>query len=115
MLTWAILALGCGLVSAVLFVFFRDIRPLVQFGLMVVFFTSPSLFKVDLFSAHSFQARLLAWHPMTYLAALFQKPMYSMTWPSVTDWAVSLAVSLGTLGLGLVLHERLKRRFYYYL
>ena len=38
--------------------------------------------------AGSVQARLLAGHPLTYLAALFQKPIYAGRWPGPRDWAV---------------------------
>ena len=114
-LPWAVFGLGTGLICAVIFVFFRDIRQIVQMLLMFLFFTSPILFRADLFAGHSLQAALLRLHPVTYFAALFQKPLYFGMWPGAADWIVSIAFSVLLLATGTVLLMRLKRRFYFYL
>ena len=115
MIPWAVLGLGTGMICAVVFVFFRDIRPVVQMLLMIVFFTSPILFKADLFAEHSLQAALLRLHPVTYFAALFQKPLYYAAWPGMADWGVSIVVSSLSLFVGWSLLNKLKGRFYFYL
>jgi ABC-type polysaccharide/polyol phosphate transport system ATPase subunit/ABC-type polysaccharide/polyol phosphate export permease len=107
---WALLGLGLGLLTASLFTFFRDLRPIVQMALLLLFFTSPILFHADLFPAGSFHARLLAWHPVTYFAALFQKPLHAGTWPSATDWTVSFTVALLALGVGASALHASRRR-----
>ncbi|UCF65730.1 MAG: ABC transporter permease [bacterium] len=112
---WSLLGLGLGMIAAVLFTFFRDIRPIIQMLLMVGFFTAPILFKPDLFDNHAIQAQLLRWHPITYFAALFQKPLYEAAWPGGIDWIVSLSFSLSILLLGYALINRYKGSFYYYL
>lgn len=114
-LPWAVSGLGLGLACAALFTFFRDIRPVVQMGLMFAFFSAPILFRGDLFAEHSLQSGLLAWHPLTYLAALFQKPIYYATWPGPRDWAVSLATAALSLLLGVLLVSRNRARLYFYL
>jgi len=115
MVPWAMLGLGVGMICAVVFVFFRDIRQVVQMLLMFVFFTSPILFKADLFAEHSVQAALLRLHPVTYFAALFQKPLYYAAWPSIADWSVSMSVSGLSLFVGWMLLNRMKGRLYFYL
>ncbi len=115
MIPWALLGLGIGMLCAVVFVFFRDIRQVVQMLLMFVFFTSPILFKADLFAEHSLQAALLRLHPVTYFAALFQKPLYYAAWPCMADWVVSISISILSLFIGWSLMHRLKGRFYFYL
>jgi ABC-type polysaccharide/polyol phosphate export permease len=90
---WSALALGIGLLAAALFAFFRDLRPIVQMGLMLAFFSAPILFKPDLFATGSPQAALIAWHPLTYLAALFQKPIYAAA-PSIRDWLVCSLIAV---------------------
>jgi lipopolysaccharide transport system permease protein len=115
MLLWAALGLGTGLVCSVAFVFFRDIRPVVQMLLMFVFFSSPILFTADLFAEQSLQAKLLKLHPVTYYAALFQKPLYYGAWPSLADWGVCAVVSTLSLAAGYLLVQRMRARFYYYL
>jgi ABC-type polysaccharide/polyol phosphate export permease len=112
---WSLLGLGLGLVCAALFTFFRDIRPVVQIGLMLAFFTAPILFKPDLFTGHAIQRAMIVWHPVTYLAALFQKPLYDGAWPSVLDWSVSFGVAAVSLAAGVLLVKRSRGQFYFYL
>ena len=115
MVPWAALGLGVGLISAVVFVFFRDIRQVIQMLLMFIFFTSPILFKADLFAQHSLQAAMLRLHPITYFAALIQKPLYYGAWPGPMDWVVSGVVGCLSLAVGYAFMKRFKGRFYYYL
>lgn len=114
-LPWAMLGLGVGMIGAVLFTFFRDVKPLIQMVLTFIFFTSPILFKADLFEPHTLQARLMQWHPITYFAALFQKPMYQGAWPGMADWAISFSVSFLFLIAGYYLLNRYRGKFYFYL
>lgn len=112
---WAIFGFGLGLICAVLYTFFRDIKPLVQMILTLTFFTSPILFNRSVFLPDSFQARIMDFHPITYFAALFQKPVYNAVWPSELDWSVSIVVALLSLMMGLYLINKYKSKFYYYL
>lgn len=114
-LPWAMLGLGVGMITAVLFTFFRDIRTLVQMMLMLMFFSAPILFRADTLAEGSVQARMISFHPMTYFAALFQKPIYYATWPSLEDWVVSLAVAAAALLVGMYFVEKHKGDFYFYL
>jgi ABC-type polysaccharide/polyol phosphate export permease len=114
-LPWAVAALGVGLCCATLFTFFRDVRPIVQLALMFAFFTAPILFDPGLFPHDSMQGRLLAWHPVTYLAALFQKPIHAGRWPGPLDWAVSSASAIVALGLGVASIRLTRARLYFYL
>jgi ABC-type polysaccharide/polyol phosphate export permease len=111
---WAVAGLGAGMLAAVLFTFFRDVRPLVQLALMFGFFSAPILFKPDLFPAGTPQSTLLLWHPLSYLAALFQKPIYWAAWPSARDWAVSAAVALLCLAAGAGALWRCRARLYFH-
>jgi len=112
---WALTGMGVGMIAAVLYTFFRDIKPLVQLLLTLTFFTSPILFNRQIFEADSIQARLMDLHPFTYLAALFQKPVYQMNWPSANDWIISFSLAVITLLLGITLINRYKSKFYFFL
>jgi len=103
------------MIGAVLFTFFRDIRQIIQLGLMVIFFTSPILFKPEIFQKASLQARILQWNPVTYYAALFQKPVYYLSWPAATDWIVTIGLGLIIFILGAGLVYRYRGRLYFYL
>lgn len=112
---WAMLGMGTGMISAVLFTFFRDVRPLIQMLLTLIFFTSPILFHQNIFEPGSLQANIMSYHPITYFAALFQKPIYELTWPSNLDWFVSITISMTTLITGYNLIQKYKNKFYFYL
>lgn len=112
---WSLLGLGVGLICAVLFTFFRDVRPVVQMALMLAFFSSPILFKADLFAEHSVPSLIVRWHPVTYFAALLQKPIYYAQLPDTIDWCVSFTLSILSVALGFSLINKFKGRFYYYL
>ena len=114
-LPWAAFGLGLGLICAVLFTFFRDIRPIFQKLLMLMFFSSPILFRPDMFGEHSIQTMIIQFHPMTYLSALFQKPVYFEQWPDTTDWVISGLLSTVALWAGIAMIRRFGNRFYYYL
>lgn len=112
---WAIFGFGLGLICAVLYTFFRDVKPLVQMILTLTFFTSPILFSKTVFQSDSFQARIMDFHPITYFAALFQKPVYNAVWPSEIDWIVSMSLAFISLVVGLYLINKYKSKFYYFL
>jgi ABC-type polysaccharide/polyol phosphate export permease len=111
---WAMLGLGIGMCCSVLYTFFRDMKPFVQMLLTLIFFTSPILFHRNIFEAGSIQSQIMKFHPVTYLAALFQKPIYSAIWPSATDWLVSMILAISFLMLGINLVNKCKSKFYYY-
>ena len=111
---WSLLGLGVGMMCAVLFTFFRDVRPIVQMTLMLAFFSSPILFKPDLFPDSSLQASIVQWHPITYFAALFQKPIYMAAWPDAADWIITFTTGLTCLFVGYALMRRYRGQFYFY-
>jgi ABC-type polysaccharide/polyol phosphate export permease len=112
---WTIFGFGMGLICAVLYTFFRDVKPLVQIIITLTFFTSPILFNRTIFEPESIQAKLMDFHPVTYLAALFQKPVYNAIWPGQLDWVISISIAVISLFIGAILINKYKSKFYYYL
>lgn len=115
LLPWSMLGLGIGLCTAILFVFFRDIRTLVQLGLMLMFFSSPILFRAGVFSGDPVREWIIRLHPITYFAALLQKPVYQAMWPDAIDWLVSVPCATAALLLGMLAIRRYRHTIYYYL
>lgn len=107
--------LGIGMLLAVAYTFFRDIKPLASTGLMLTFFSGPILFKADTMPINSLQSDMLVFHPVTYFAALFQKPLYSNAWPSSIDWLVTACVASVFLSMGIWAIRHFSSRFYFYL
>jgi lipopolysaccharide transport system permease protein len=91
------------------------VKPLVQLLLTLTFFTSPILFKPDIFENHTIQQQLMQLHPFTYLAALFQKPVYMATLPSASEWIISFGLGITILFIGIYLVNKYKSKFYYYM
>jgi len=112
---WALFALGFGLICAVLYTFFRDIKAVIQMGLLFTFFSSPILIKIELFREYSLQSQLLEYHPFSYFVFLFQKPFYYQKFPSTLDWSVTLIISVTTCLLGIWLVYANRKKFYFYL
>ena len=112
---WALTGLGVGMICAVYFTKYRDVKPLVQLLLTLIFFTSPILFKKELFEINSVQYQLMQWHPFTYMAAIFQKPIYYLQWPSMNDWFLSFSFGILSLMIGYSSIIRNKSKFYFYL
>lgn len=108
-------ALGLGMVLAVVYTFFRDIKPLVTMGLMLAFFSGPVLYRADALPPGSLLGALLPYNPLTYFAATFQKPIYYMEWPDAADWALTGGAALAFLITGCVAIWRWRARFYFYL
>lgn len=112
-LVWAMIASGAGLCLSVLFVFLRDIRPIVQMVLLLALFSSTVFFKPETLGGKAGAWWLMA-NPVSYWAALLQRPLYYGTWPRALDWLVSLSSAFVLLGLGVGLYRALHRKFYYY-
>jgi len=108
------LGLGFGLCCSVLYTFFRDVKPFVQMLLTLAFFTSPILFNSNIFEPGSLQAQIMEFHPVTYFASLFQKPIYEAAWPAASDWIISFGFALIFLMLGVHLVNKYKSKFYFY-
>lgn len=114
-IVWAAGALGLGMVLAVAYTFFRDIKPIAHMVLLLAFFSSPILIMPGTLATDSLPAALLRWHPLTYFTALFQKPLYFHVMPSMLDWGVSAAVSASLLLAGAALIRRFGSKFYFFL
>ena len=110
-----ILGLGVGTIFAVLHVFARDIKPLVQMTLLLLFFSSPVLIKKTTIPVDSQLAQLFDWHPLTPVVGLFQSAIYMHAWPAARDWILVTTFASASLLLGWLLLSKLRHRFYYYL
>ena len=112
---WVACTFGLGCIYATVYVFFRDIKPIVRSGMMLLFFSSAILNMESNFSPGSLQREFLQYHPLTPLVHLFQKPLFYKVFPSVEDWILSLCIALLCLVSGLFLIRSVRRKIYFYL
>lgn len=114
-LIFSIIIAGAGIITATLFVFFQDIKSLIQMGLMLLLFSSTIFFKIEIFSGHPYKLMFLRYDPVCYWMRLFQKPIYYGQMPSFMDWTVSIISGIILLSIGLLIYNKTKRHFYYYM
>jgi ABC-type polysaccharide/polyol phosphate export permease len=114
-LVWLVLANGLAVLSATIFVFVRDIKPIVQMGLMLLFFSSIILNMESNIDPHSLYGQLLRFHPMTSFAHLFQDPLYWKRFPSRADWLISSGIAAGIWLCSAAFLRRVRSKIYFYL
>ncbi len=84
----AVLAVGLGMLTCSLFVAYRDVKFLVESGLLIAFYASPVLYHPDALSDRL--ARLMALNPMYGVIALARTALLGEAFPA--DALVSTAV-----------------------
>ena len=92
---------GIGWLLATIYVFFRDLLPILGFALSVVFYLSPILYPV----APRF-ARFFEWNPMTPLLGLFRSAILSSALPTIGSVVFLLVVAGGAFTGGLLFFRR---------
>ena len=95
------LQLGIGWFLAAIYVFFRDLVPILGFLLSIVFYLSPILYPV----AGRFE-QFFQWNPMTPLLGLFRSAMLSAALPEVGSIVFLLAVATAFFAGGLMFFRR---------
>jgi len=104
---------GASLVCAWWNVVLRDFHHLLGSLMFIWFFFSPILWKM---SSLPEQSRMyFQWNPVCPYLAMFQQPIWQGRLPSGGDIAISFALGIGLLVVGLIGFLRAEDRFYYYL
>jgi ABC-type polysaccharide/polyol phosphate export permease len=114
-IVFTLIIAGAGIITSSLFVFFQDIKSLIQMCLMLMLFTSTIFFKIEIFSGHPFKVMFLRYDPVCYWIRLFQKPIFYGQLPSLMDWTVSIISAVVLLAIGLLIYNKTQKRFYYYM
>ncbi|HEY1832668.1 MAG TPA: ABC transporter permease [Acidimicrobiales bacterium] len=101
-------SVGFGLVTSALYVYFRDVRFIVQAGLLVVFYLTPIVYPAT--SLHSI-GPYMALNPMTGIIGIFQLAAAGPFGPMAHALAVSLVATVLLLGIGMEANRRRDRLF----
>ena len=102
-----VLTIGLGLIIAPLVVFFRDLERAVKLILRFLFYASPIIYGLPDLRDLGLE-RVAAFNPLAGIFALYRGAFF----PDQLDWfavAVSAAMSLAILGLGLLVFRRTER------
>jgi lipopolysaccharide transport system permease protein len=92
---------GLGWMLAAIYVFFRDLMPILGFVMSIVFYLSPILYPV----AGRFE-RFFIWNPMTPLLGLFRSAMLSAALPAAGSIVFLLIVATALFTGGLLFFRR---------
>jgi lipopolysaccharide transport system permease protein len=95
------LQVGLGWFLATVYVFFRDLTPILGFVLSIVFYLSPILYPV----AGRFE-KYFAWNPMTPLIGLFRSALLSAALPQIGSVVFLLVVATALFTGGLLFFRR---------
>ena len=92
---------GVGWLLATVYVFFRDLVPILGFVLSVIFYLSPILYPVS----PRFET-FFAWNPMTPLLGLFRSAILSSALPGIGSVVFLLIIAAGAFSGGLMFFRR---------
>ena len=100
-MTQLLLQVGCGLILAAVYVFFRDLTQILGFALAILFYLSPILYPV-----HGRFADFFEWNPMTPLLGLFRSAILGAPLPPPGSIVFLLFASAGLFSCGLLFFRR---------
>jgi lipopolysaccharide transport system permease protein len=97
-----------GLVLSALDVYFRDVKFMVQAGVLVWFYVTPIVYPPTVLGGVH---RWLQLNPLTGIVGLFQRAAVDAPVPSTAAVVASVVTTLALLVIGIVLHQRHDRLF----
>lgn len=108
-LQMAMLGMGCGIIISSLTTKYRDLSVLVGFGVQLWMYATPIVYPLS--SVPSPLAKLIRYNPMTPVVNNFKYAFLGCGQPEIRSWALSWAVTLVVLTLGVVLFSRVEKTF----
>ncbi len=101
--------LGAGLLFATLNTYLRDIGPLVSIGTMLMMWSTPMLYPIEMVP-DSFLPLIYS-NPITYMIVIHHDLVLHGIWPGIGRWIAFGAISLVTFILGYWTFTRCHREF----
>lgn len=103
-------AVGLGLISSLLNVYFRDISHIVAVGTTVLFYATPIVYPLELVPTHIWSGfpvhDIIRLNPLTQFVGTMRDILYSLQTPSLDRLVALTAVSVFTFGVGLAVFSR---------
>lgn len=101
--------IGVALGVSALTVFYRDLKHLIEVGLLLLFWLTPIIYNFTMIPESAQPWFRL--NPMVPFVIAYQDLFYLQEWPSLGNWALMVLWTIAALGLGYVLFRRLEGRF----
>jgi ABC-2 type transport system permease protein len=113
LLLLGLLAAGVGTLLAVLYVRFRDLKPIWDVVLQVAFYGSPILYPLEIIPSETAQEMIPIFNPLATILVQFRHSLIDPNAPTAWDAVggaqyllVPIAISAAVIGLGLWLFKR---------
>jgi ABC-type polysaccharide/polyol phosphate export permease len=103
---------GLVLVVGTLNVFFRDVGHMLESGMLILFYSAPIAYPIDMVP-QKWQF-ILHLHPLFYFLKAFRSALIDGP-ITLEDWGLIVITSMTSLTVGLLAHYRLRDRLFYYL
>ncbi|HSJ19503.1 MAG TPA: ABC transporter permease [Nocardioidaceae bacterium] len=109
--------LGVGLVLAAANAYFRDVQHFLSIALNIWFYATPIIYPPDLPPEESTMLgvtipvrSLLRLNPMAIFVDAYRDVLYSLRWPSLTQWLAMTVISIAALAMGALVFRQLEPR-----
>lgn len=100
---------GVSMGVAALTVFYRDLKHLVEVGLMLLFWLTPIIYNFTMIP--EFARIWFRLNPMVSFVISYQDILYLQEWPSLGNWMFMIGLTGAVLALGYWIFQRLQHRF----
>ena len=108
-----VFTVGVGLLLSTIVVFFRDVQYLYGVALTALNYLTPIFYPVDLLPA--WLKELMVVNPLYNYVTMFRKIIVYGQWPTLTEHAICIVFSLGTLLLGMYVFKKNEKDFILYI
>lgn len=106
-----IMSLGMSLILSAVNVYIRDVEYIVGFILSLAFYATPILYDASTFSFPSYILFILNLNPMTHLVNVYRDILYYQQLPQLSSIIVLVVFSVTMLVLGVIIFQKLQKRF----
>lgn len=104
---------GMGLILSSMSVYFRDITHLYSVVTMAWMYLTPIFYPIETLPENV--AVILKFNPMYHFLYFFRQLILYGTVPSGSTWLICAGVSLGMLGIGMLVFKKLQKNFILYI
>lgn len=109
LLLLVVFTLGLGLIASAVNIYFRDVRHALPLLIQLWFFITPVAYPSSLFPPH--MRLFLRLNPLSIWMDGFRGAILFGRLPSLDEWMTVAAWSAGTLAAGILVFQKLERRF----
>jgi ABC-type polysaccharide/polyol phosphate export permease len=105
------IALGIGMALGAMTAYVQDLEYIVNFILMMAFYASPIVYKLDMFSGNSLLSTIIIMNPITRIINGYRGAFLYHTAPGCREMLILMVISVIVLALGYMIFKKLEKGF----